>query len=179
MLSATADGPVDIYRAVHLGSEMARERGLDVGPEAVTYAADRLKSKIERDAVYNPVTEVHAGILAHRFLREWHGGEVVYLDVYKLRRERLEAESRREQAKRERPKGDEAEPEARATRRGRLEAKAVGVARPQDTPSLGKPLRRSLLPGRGCLDGRAGWRRQVHALDRRGVGDDHRQAALR
>ena len=114
MLSATADGPVDIYRAVHLGSEMARERGLDVGPEAVTYAADRLKSKIERDAVYNPVTEVHAGILAHRFLREWHGGEVVYLDVYKLRRERLEAESRREQAKRERPKGDEAEPDAKA-----------------------------------------------------------------
>ena len=106
MLGATADGPVDIYRAVHLGSEMARKQGLDVGPEASAYAADRLKSKIERDAVCNPVTEVHAGILAHRFLKEWQGGKVVYLDPHKRRRERAER-AQHEQPKQERPKQDE------------------------------------------------------------------------
>ena len=95
MLGATADGPVDLYRAVHLGAEMARKQGLDVEPEACAYAADRLQSKIDRDAVYNPVTEAHAAILAYRFLKKQRaGGEVVYLDVYKLRRERAEQAER-------------------------------------------------------------------------------------
>jgi RecA-family ATPase len=87
MLGATEDGPVDLYRAVHLGTEMARKQGLDVGPEAVAYAADRLKSKLERDAVYNPVTTVHSGFLSYRFLKGMRGGwKVVYTDSYKRRR---------------------------------------------------------------------------------------------
>jgi hypothetical protein len=91
-----------------------------------------------------------------------------------------------EQPKQEKPKGDEAEPEAeaagrqgRSSRRGRLEAQALDVAGPEDAPALGGPLRRSLLPRRGRFDGRAGWRWKVHALDRRGAGDDHRQAVAR
>jgi AAA domain len=86
MLGATEDGPIDLYRAVYLGTKMAREQGIEVGTEAVAYAADRLKSKLERDAVYNPVTEVHGGILSYRFLKEQHGGKVVYIDHYKRRR---------------------------------------------------------------------------------------------
>jgi hypothetical protein len=86
--------PVDIYRAVHLGTEMARKQNadgnlpfpIDVGPEAVAYAADRLKSKIERNAVHNPIGEVHEGLLSYRFLKTMPGGEkVVYIDSYKLR----------------------------------------------------------------------------------------------
>ena len=51
--------------------------------EAVAYAADRLKSKIDRDAVYNPVTEVHAAIRDYSFLKRKRGGaEVVYIDRY-------------------------------------------------------------------------------------------------
>jgi hypothetical protein len=80
--------PIDLYRAVHLGTEMARKEGLDVGPEAVAYAADRLKSKIERDAVYNPITEVHSGFLSYHFLKGMRdGGKVVYTDHYKRRQE--------------------------------------------------------------------------------------------
>ena len=84
--------PVDIDRAVRLGTEMARKQNaagdlpfmIEVGPEAVAYATDRLKSKIERDCVYNPVTEMHSGLLSYRFLREMSdGGRVVYLDRYR------------------------------------------------------------------------------------------------
>ena len=86
--------PVDIDRAVRLGVEMARKQNaggelpfqIDLGPEAVAYATDRLKSKIERDAVYNPVSVVHSGFLSYRFLKEMNdGGKVVYLDHYKQR----------------------------------------------------------------------------------------------
>jgi hypothetical protein len=59
---------------------------IETGPEAVAYAADRLKSKIERNAVYNPITEVHAALLSYRFLKEQNGGgKVVYIDHYKQR----------------------------------------------------------------------------------------------
>jgi hypothetical protein len=48
------------------------------------------------------VTEVHAGILAYRFLKEQRGGgKVVYLDVYKLRRERLEQAGQEQQERAE------------------------------------------------------------------------------
>jgi archaellum biogenesis ATPase FlaH len=86
--------PVDIDRAVRLGTEMARKQNaggnllftIDTGPEAVAYATDRLKSKIERDAVYNPIEEVHAGLLSYRFLKTMPGdGQVVYVDHYKRR----------------------------------------------------------------------------------------------
>src|ERR1700734_3603695 len=50
--------PVDIDRAVCLGIEMARKQGLETTPEAVAYATERLKSKIWRDAVHNPIKEV-------------------------------------------------------------------------------------------------------------------------
>ena len=90
--------PVDIYRAVHLGTEMARKQNadgnlpfpIDVGPEAIAYAADRLKSKIERNAVHNPIGEVHEGLLSYGFRKTMPGGEkVVYIDSYKLRREAI------------------------------------------------------------------------------------------
>jgi hypothetical protein len=110
MLSATADDPVDLDRAVRLGAELARrprdgKQGIEVGPEATAYAADRLASKIERGGVYNPVAEAHAGILAYHALKERRGGrKVAYFDVYKLRRERLEAESKQEKPKQDGPK---------------------------------------------------------------------------
>jgi hypothetical protein len=83
--------PVDIHRAVHLGTEMARKQNaagdlpfmIEVDPEAVAYAVDRLKSKIERNCVYNPVTEVHSALLDYHFLKEMSGGKVVYLDRYR------------------------------------------------------------------------------------------------
>jgi AAA domain len=89
MISYEADTkPIDIYRTVYLGTEMARKQGLETGPEAVAYAADRLKSKIERDAVYNPITEVHSGFLSYHFLKGMRdGGKVVYTDHYKRRQE--------------------------------------------------------------------------------------------
>ena len=72
--------PVDIDRAVRLGTEMARKEGLDVGPEAVAYAIDGLKSKIERDAVYNPVTAVYSAFMSYAFLKKQRGGRsVTYL----------------------------------------------------------------------------------------------------
>jgi hypothetical protein len=114
MLSATADEPVDIDRAVRLGAELARKprdgkQGLDVGPEAAAYAADRLRSKIERDAVSNPVAEAHAGIL------DYHrrgGGKVVYLDMYKLWHERAEQakQDARRQERADEPKQERAKP---------------------------------------------------------------------
>jgi hypothetical protein len=79
--------PVDVDRAVRLGTEMARKQNLETGPEAVAYATDRLKAKLERDAVYNPISEVHAGFLSYRFLKGMPGGEkVVYMDRYKGRK---------------------------------------------------------------------------------------------
>jgi AAA domain len=83
--------PVDVYRAVHLGTEMARKQNaagdlpfmIEVEPEAVAYAADRLKSKLERNLVSNPVTEVYSAFLSYRFLKERSGGNVVYLDRYR------------------------------------------------------------------------------------------------
>lgn len=96
--------PVDIDRAVRLGTEMAREQNaggnlpfmIDVGPEAVAYATDRLKSKIERNAVGNPVTTVHSGLLSYRFLKEMNGGgNVVYLDCYKRRQAKSPEADRR------------------------------------------------------------------------------------
>jgi AAA domain len=86
--------PIDIDRAVRLGTEMARKQNaggnlpfmIDVGAEAVAYATDRLKSKLERNACGNPVTTVHSGFLSYRFLKEMHGGgKVVYIDVYRKR----------------------------------------------------------------------------------------------
>jgi AAA domain len=78
--------PVDVYRAVHLGTEMARREGLEVEPEAVAYAADRLKSKIERNCVYNSIQTVYSAFLSYRFLKTMPGGEkVVYIDHYKRR----------------------------------------------------------------------------------------------
>jgi hypothetical protein len=83
------------------------KQGIEVGPEATAYAADRLASKIERGGVYNPVAEAHAGILAYHALKERRGGrKVAYFDVYKLRRERLEAESKQEKPKQDGPKQD-------------------------------------------------------------------------
>jgi hypothetical protein len=52
------------------------------------------------------VTEVHAGILAYRFLKEWQGGKVVYLDVYKLRREQAEGREQPKQERADEPKQD-------------------------------------------------------------------------
>ncbi len=91
---AAETNPVDIYRAVHLGTEMARKQNaggdlpftIDTGPEAVAYATDRLKSKIERNAVHNPIEEMYSGFLSYRFLKGMPGGEkVVYIDHYKRR----------------------------------------------------------------------------------------------
>ena len=83
--------PVDVDRAVRLGTEMARKQGLETGPEAIAYATDRLKSKIERDACSNPVAEVHAAILDYRHLAGRRpGAEVVYLDHHRLTKEGLE-----------------------------------------------------------------------------------------
>jgi archaellum biogenesis ATPase FlaH len=84
--------PVDIDRAVCLGIEMARKQGLETTPEAVAYATERLKSKIWRDAVHNPIKEVHDGFLSYRFLKGMPGGEnVVYVDRYKRGWERAAA----------------------------------------------------------------------------------------
>lgn len=75
--------PVDVERAVSRAVEMARADGLDVGPEAVAYATDRLKYKIERDLVCDPVAVVRSGLQSHGFLKGMMGGNVVYLDRYK------------------------------------------------------------------------------------------------
>ena len=95
MLGATEDqAPVDIDRAVRLGTEMVRKQNasgnlpfvIETGSEAVVYATDRLKSKIERNACGNPISEVHAGFLSYRFLKEMRAGEkVLYIDHYKRR----------------------------------------------------------------------------------------------
>jgi hypothetical protein len=78
-------GFVYIDRAVRLGTEMAREQAdeqlgpIDVGPEAIAYATDRLRSKIARDAVYDPVGEVYSGLLSYGFLSKRRpGGKVIY-----------------------------------------------------------------------------------------------------
>jgi hypothetical protein len=122
--------PVDIYRAVHLGTEMARKQNaagdlpfmIEVGPEAVAYAADRLKSKIERNCVYNPVTEVHSGLLSYRFLKEMSdGGKVVYLDRY--RQEHTKPEPSIPQADAPEPKPDVKSVECMFQRIGFLDAK--------------------------------------------------------
>jgi hypothetical protein len=87
--------PIDIDRAVRLGVDMARRQNadgnlpftIDTGPEAVAYATDRLKSKIERDAVYNPIEEMYSGFLSYGFLRGMQkDGKVIYLDHYKRRK---------------------------------------------------------------------------------------------
>jgi hypothetical protein len=87
--------PVDIHRAVRLGIEMAQKQNaggnlpfaIDTGPEAIHYATDCLKSKVERDACGNPITEVHNALLSYRYLKEMHnGGNVVYIDHYKRRK---------------------------------------------------------------------------------------------
>jgi hypothetical protein len=101
---AEPDEPIDVYRAVHLGTEMAREEGFACEPEAIAYAADRLKSKIERDAVENAEVCVYEGI---RTYYQWMkpkqerlgGGKVVYIDHYKRRREWREAELKQAEAR--------------------------------------------------------------------------------
>ena len=115
MIDVPEAPPVDFYRAVHLGTELARERGLDVGPEAVAYAADRLKSKIERDVACEGSTEVLDGFLSYAFQKKMQprrleraeragkatgDTKIVYLDFYKRQRERAAEEAER-QAKRE------------------------------------------------------------------------------
>ena len=76
---------VDVDRAIRLGTEMARSTvdeqlgPIDVGPEAIAYATDRLKSKIARDAVCDPVGEVYSGLLSYGFLsKRCRGGKVIY-----------------------------------------------------------------------------------------------------
>jgi AAA domain len=111
--------PIDVYEAVYFGTQMARERGYACDPEAVTFAADRLKSKIERDAVENAEVCVYDGIRvyhqcmrpkAERRLAEGRGdGKVVYVDWRKRAAQKAaqkQAEARQEQPKREQPKGD-------------------------------------------------------------------------
>ena len=78
--------PVDIDRAVRLGTELARKQGLDVGADAVAYATDGLRSKIERDAVYNPVTAVYSAFMSYAFLKKQRGGRNV---AYRDRRKAL------------------------------------------------------------------------------------------
>jgi hypothetical protein len=83
---AEADtAPVDIDRAVRLGTKMAREQDdeqlgpIDTGPEAVAYATDALNSKIQRDCVYNPISEVYSALLSYGFLsNRRRGGKVIY-----------------------------------------------------------------------------------------------------
>jgi hypothetical protein len=99
--------PIDVYEAVYLGTQMAREQGYACEPEAIAYAADRLKSKIERDAVENAEVCVHDGILTYyQWLKPKQerlgGGKVVYIDRYKQRREAREAERKQAEARFER-----------------------------------------------------------------------------
>ena len=76
--------PVDLERAIRLGIEMARKDGLDVGPEDIAYATERLKYKLERDLVCDPVAVFHSGLQSYRFLKEMNDGRnVVYLDRYR------------------------------------------------------------------------------------------------
>jgi hypothetical protein len=87
-IAAERDGahakPVDVDRAVRLGTELARKQGLDVGPDAVAYATDGLRSKIERDAVHNPVTAVYSAFMSHAFLKKQSGGRnVLYCDRHR------------------------------------------------------------------------------------------------
>ena len=80
--------PVDVDRTARLGTELARKQNaagdlpqIDVGPEAVAYATDRLKSKIERDLVCDPVAVFHSGLQSYSFLKGMkRGGNVVYVD---------------------------------------------------------------------------------------------------
>ena len=123
---AAETNPVDIYRAVHLGTEMARKQNaggdlpftIDTGPEAVAYATDRLKSKIERNAVHNPIEEMYSGFLSYHFLKGMPGGEkVVYIDHYKRRR------AKAPEAAPEQPIGEEApepKPDVKAQKRDEL-----------------------------------------------------------
>jgi hypothetical protein len=82
-LSYESQQNFDIDRAVRLGTEMARNTEdeqlgrIDIGPEALAYATDRLTSKIKRDAVYNPVGEVYSGLLSYGFLKKQLGSEKV------------------------------------------------------------------------------------------------------
>ena len=165
MIDTDEAPPVDLYKAVYLGTELARERELDVGPEAIAYAADRLKSKIERDAVCDSASEVLDGFQSYAFRKEVHrrrselaghvpGDEkIVYVDFYKRQRERAEAKRERadgpkqgeqEAPKQERPKQEEAEPDAKAD----AHAKAVWKPKPwtwQDPKTL--PRLESLYGG--------------------------------
>jgi hypothetical protein len=82
-LSYQSQQNFDIDRAIRLGTEMARKQDdeqlgrIDVGPEAVAYAVDRLKSKIECDAVYNPVGEVYSALIDFGFLKKARRGKNV------------------------------------------------------------------------------------------------------
>ena len=118
--------PVDIDRSVRLGTEMARKRNsggklpfqIDIGPEAIAYAADRLKSKIERGAVHNPITEVHSGLLSYRFLKEMNdGGKVINLDRYRQLQSNPEPGGAEQEAEAEAP---DPKPEVGAQKRGAL-----------------------------------------------------------
>ena len=79
---------------------------IDVGPEAVAFATDHLKSKIERDLVSNPISTVHTGLLNYRFFKERNGGEkVVYPDRFKSK------PKPKPKPKHAAPEPEEAEPE--------------------------------------------------------------------
>jgi hypothetical protein len=96
--------PIDGYEAVYLGTQVAREQGYACEPEAIAYAADRLKSKIDRDAVENAEVCVHDGILTYyQWLKPKQerlgGGKVVYIDRHKQRREAREAERKQAEAR--------------------------------------------------------------------------------
>jgi archaellum biogenesis ATPase FlaH len=95
------DRPVDIHRAMYLGAQLARKHGVDVSEGALAYAEARLASKIRRDAIYNPITEVHGAIVTHNQLKAARGGNVVYIDHYLPKREAPEQEAKAEAPKQE------------------------------------------------------------------------------
>jgi hypothetical protein len=77
---------VDVEKSVERAVRMAAtaEGGPSVAPAAVAYATDRLRSKVRRDAVANPVSTAYGGLVTHAHLKAMRGSDVVYLDVYNL-----------------------------------------------------------------------------------------------
>jgi hypothetical protein len=63
-------GPIDIDKSVERAIRMAAtaEGGPSVAPAAVLYATERLKSKVRRDAVVNPVSAAYVGLMNHAHL---------------------------------------------------------------------------------------------------------------
>jgi hypothetical protein len=149
--SDVPDEPIDVYRAVHLGTEMAREQGYACEPEAIDYAADRLRSKIERDAVENGEVCVHDGILTYyqwmkpqaerRRAAGLGDGTVVYVDWRKRKAEKRAAQEQAEA----RPSESE---ERQQQRKPGAEARSARPEKPLGSPTpfvWQKPKRREWL----------------------------------